>query len=134
MNDSVLFHAQCFAQLARLSVTVNELNPINRRAYWYCYSEVVREVNRRFSDPPERYSDALIHVVQALAFHGEATTDDADIPKSPSQGPMNSMQGLDTYAGRLNPVDMHVNGLAKMMSMRGGIADIEFPGLAAMLS
>lgn len=134
MNDSILFHAHCFAQLARLSVAENELKSINRRAYWYCYSEIVREVNRRFNEPSERCSDALIHVVQALAFHGDATLDDADIPRSPAQGPFNSMQGLDTYTGRLNPVNMHVNGLAKMLSMRGGITDIEFPGLAAILS
>ncbi|KAJ9609016.1 hypothetical protein H2200_006787 [Cladophialophora chaetospira] len=134
MNDSTLFHALCFAQLARSSTKVTELKPIDRRAYWYCYSEVVREVNRRFSDPSESCSDENILAVLALAFHGDATPDETDIPRSPSQGPMNSMQGLETYAGYLNPVSLHVNGLARMLSLRGGIADIEFPGLAAMLS
>ncbi|ETI28584.1 hypothetical protein G647_01034 [Cladophialophora carrionii CBS 160.54] len=134
MKDSTFFHAICFAQLARSLATETRLKPINRKAYWYCYAEVVREVNRRFNDPAERCSDETIFAVQALAFHGDATTDEADTPRSPSQGPMNSMQGLDIYAGRLNPVSMHVNGLARMLALRGGIADIELPGLAAMLS
>lgn len=136
MNDSTLFHALCFAQFARLSTKDTELKTLNQRAYWYwyCHSEVVREVNRRFNNPSERCSDESILAVLALAFHGDATTDETDMPRSPSQGPMNSMQGLDLYAGRLDPVSMHVNGLARMLSLRGGIADIEFPGLAAMLS
>ncbi|EXJ64632.1 hypothetical protein A1O7_00969 [Cladophialophora yegresii CBS 114405] len=134
MKDSTFFHALCFAQLARSSATEAGLKPINRKAYWYCYAEVVREVNRRFNDPVEQCSDETIFAVQALAFHGDATTDEADTPRSPSQGPMNSMQGLDIYAGRLNSVGMHVKGLARMLALRGGIADIEFPGLAAMLS
>ncbi|KIW72873.1 hypothetical protein PV04_01035 [Phialophora macrospora] len=134
MRDSTFFHAQSFAQLARSSATEAGLKPINQKAYWYCYSEVVREVNRRFNDPAERCSDESIVAVQALAFHGGATVDDADVPRSPSQGPMNSMQGLDLYAGRLNPVGMHLDGLARMLALRGGIGNIEAPGLAAMLS
>jgi hypothetical protein len=134
MGDSTLFHASFFAQLARMSTVETEFKPIHRRAYWYCYSVVVQEINRRFNNPAQRCSDESIHAVQALAFHGEKVTPDADTPRSPTQGPMNSMQGLDIYAGRLNPVNMHVNGLGRMVAMRGGVGDIKFPGLGAMLS
>lgn len=47
---------------------------------------------------------------------------------------MNAMQGLDIYGGHLGTVPMHIEGLAKMLSMRGGIENIQFPGLAAMIS
>ncbi|OQV03894.1 hypothetical protein CLAIMM_08873 isoform 3 [Cladophialophora immunda] len=135
MSDSILFHALCFSQLARLSVTeASGLNPISQRARWYCYSVVVGEVNRRFNNVSTRCSDESILAVQALAFHGDRTAHDSEPPGSLSQGPMSALQGLDLYAGRLDPVNMHVHGLAKMLAMRGGIEEIRFPGLAAMLS
>ena len=134
MSDSTVFHALSFSQLARSSVTEDDLKPINRKAYWYCYSEIVREVNRRFSDVSLRCSDETILAVLTLAFHGEISKYETDITKSPAQGPMNAMQGLDLYSSRLDPVNMHVDGLAKMLALRGDISNIEFPGLAAMLS
>ncbi|EXJ70310.1 uncharacterized protein A1O5_06378 [Cladophialophora psammophila CBS 110553] len=135
MSDSTLFHALCFGQLARLSATEpSGLKPVSRKAHWYCYSEVVREVNRRFNNASTRCSDESILAVQALAFHGDKAEDDREPPRSPSQGPLNAMQGLDIYAGRLDPVNIHVLGLARMLSMRGGIDEIKVPGLAAMLS
>ncbi|KAH0840887.1 hypothetical protein FOPE_06204 [Fonsecaea pedrosoi] len=135
MSNSILFHALCFSQLARLSVTeASGLDPVSQRVKWYCYSLVVREVNRRFNNVSSRCSDESILAVQALAFHGDKAADDSEQPRVPAQGPMNAMQGLDIYAGRLDPVNMHVHGLAKMLAMRGGIDDMEIPGLAAMLS
>jgi len=47
---------------------------------------------------------------------------------------MNAMQGLDVYGGRLDTVPMHTEGLARMLSIRGGLDKIQFPGLAAMIS
>ncbi|OAP57589.1 hypothetical protein AYL99_08327 [Fonsecaea erecta] len=136
MNNSVLFHALCYSQLARLSVTeASGLNPVSQRAKWYCYSMVVVEVNRRFNNVSTRCSDESILAVLALAFHGVRSTPGSEqAPRSPSQGPLNSMQGLDLYSGRLDPVHMHVHGLAKMLAMRGGVDEIRAPGLAAMLS
>lgn len=136
MKNSLLFHVFCFAQLARLATPDWErLNPVNRKAYWYCHTETVQEVNRRFNESSTtQLSDETILAIMGLAFSGNPTTGETDYSRSPSQGPMNSMQGLDVYAGQLNSVTMHVNGLTRMLSMRGGIGDIEFPGLQAMLS
>jgi hypothetical protein len=134
MSDSTLFHSALFAQLARLSTTEKGLSPLQRKTYWYCYTEVVREINKRFNEPAHRYSDASLHIVQALAFHGPSEPHDADEYGSPSQGPLQSMQALDIYTGPLQPVIMHQRGLARMVSLRGGLGAIEFPGMAAILS
>ncbi|KAK5044763.1 hypothetical protein LTR84_010537 [Exophiala bonariae] len=134
MNDDVLFHMLCFSYLARASTTKHGLNPINQRAYGYCYSELVRGLNRRLNNLETRYSDEILFAVQTLAFHGRAVEDDTDKPQSPSQGPLNSMQLLDIYAGRLDAVDVHLKALSKIVSMKGGLSEIKFPGLAAMLS
>lgn len=135
MNSSLLFHVLLFSQLARLAAPKLEgLSAVNRKAYWYCYAEVVQEMNRRLNDPSTRVSDESLLAIMGLAYSGNPTTGETDYSRSPSQGPMNSMQGLDVYAGQLNSVTMHVNGLTRMLSMRGGIGDIEFPGLQAMLS
>lgn len=47
---------------------------------------------------------------------------------------MNALQGLDIYTGYIDAVHMHVAGLQKMLAIRGGLGDIQFPGLAAMIS
>lgn len=44
------------------------------------------------------------------------------------------MQLLDAYAGRLDPVSIHLKALSKIVSMKGGLGAIKLPGLAAMLS
>jgi hypothetical protein len=134
MVDSNLFHILCFSHLARPSATNHASSTIYQRAYWYCYSEVIREVNRRFSDPSTRYSDENLFAVMTLAFHGSATEVETCTPRSPSQGPLTSMQLLDIYTGRLDPVDIHLRALNTMLTFRGGLGDIKFPGLAAMLS
>ena len=47
---------------------------------------------------------------------------------------MNTLQGIDIYGGRLDTVKIHNDGLAKMVSIRGGLNNVEFLGLAAMIS
>ena len=130
----MLFHAILYTEFARLSITEIGRKTMNQRAQWLCYSEVVREINRRFDKSSTRCSDENILAVVALAFHGEVTEADNELPRWPSQGPLDTLQGLNVSGGRLDTVEVHLDGLLKMLSIRGGIDRIEFPGLAAMLS
>ena len=134
-NNSLVFHALCLSQLSRLKGVGAGMTAIDRKAYWFCYSEVVRGVNERFNDASTRCQDDTLFAIIVLAF-GEVANDDPDLytPRSPAQGPMNAMQGLDLYSGRFKPVSVHVNGLLRMLSLRGGINELHFPGLAAMFS
>lgn len=97
-----------------------------------CYTEVVRGINRSFEDPETRCDDENILAVLTLAFHGQSMPPQSSKP--PSQGPMNALQALDIYTGYIDTVPMHVAGLHKMLAMRGGLGEIKFPGLAAMIS
>lgn len=97
-----------------------------------CYAEVVRGVNRSFDDPITRCDDDNLLAVLTLAFHGQSIPPQSSKP--PMQGPMNAMQGLDIYTGYIDTVPMHVAGLQRMLALRGGLGNIKFPGLAAMIS
>lgn len=79
-----------------------------------------------------RCDDENILAVLTLAFHGQKLPSRSS--RIPSQGPMNALQGLDIYTGYIDAVHMHVAGLQKMLAIRGGLGDIQFPGLAAMIS
>ena len=128
----MLFHALLYAQIVRIDATKNPPKSPDSPEASICYAEIVRGINKRFDDVSTRCDDENILAVLTLAFHGR--TVDAAPTKTPSQGPMNAMQGLDIYAGRLEVVTMHAIGLGRMLAMRGGLGDIEFTGLAAMIS
>lgn len=84
MNDNVLFYMLYFSYLVRAFNIKGGLNPINQRAYCYCYSELVRGLNKRLNDLETRYSDENLFAVQTLAFYGRAAEDGTELPRSPS--------------------------------------------------
>jgi hypothetical protein len=55
------------------------------------------------------------------------------IQRSPSQGPLKSLQSLDVYSST-SFVPLHAEGLAMLIEMRGGLEMVEMKGLAAVFS
>jgi hypothetical protein len=52
---------------------------------------------------------------------------------APCQGPLRSLQGLDTYS-LMRTVPEHFDGLASLVRLRGGLEKIEMKGLGALLT
>jgi hypothetical protein len=127
-----LFHASLFGQLCRTR-TIKAL-PAGRDSpeLKFCHAVTVREVNKKFQNTSTACDDDNILAVLILAFNGQALTERPS--KSPCQGPLKVLQALDIYGGALDTVPMHVEGLAKMVSLRGGIARIKLSGLAHLIS
>jgi len=67
-----------------------------------------------------------------LSYHGDLRR--AAPVMAPSQGPLTTLQLLHIYGGRLETVQVHLQGLAKMLSLRGGLSKIQLPGLAQAIS
>lgn len=97
-----------------------------------CYTETIRGVHQKFQDNTMSCADENILSVYALAYHG------ANRPQTsaevPNQGPLKSLQLLDIYGGRLETVEVHLRGLAKMLTLRGGVGKIGLPGLSQAIS
>lgn len=134
LTNRTVFHAVLYSQLVRIGALENQPEIFESQKLSICHAEVVRGVNKSFDNPSTRCSDDTILAVLALAFHGKVMNPNPVSLKPPSQGPMNAMQCLDIFGGRLDTVPMHLMGLQRMLSIRGGLENVKFPGLAAIIS
>lgn len=129
-HDRGLFHASLYCQLTRNRVFFSTAAETPEQMQ--CYTETIRGVHQKFLDLSMRCEDANILSVYALSYHGEPRRDLPEV--SPSQGPLTTLQLLHIYGGRLQTVHMHLQGLAKMLTLRGGLSKIKLPGLAKAIS
>jgi hypothetical protein len=128
-RDRTLFHASLFCQFTRNRAFFS--TPGNTPEQVQCYTETIRGVHQKFSDNSVSCEDENILAVYALSYHGELRSAPA---AAPSQGPLTTLQLLHIYGGRLHTVNVHLQGLAKMLRLRGGLAQIKLPGLAQAIS
>lgn len=129
-RDRSLFHASLFCQLTRNQVFVT--SPTDTPEQMQCYTETIRGVQQKFEDTSMSCEDENILAVYALSYHGELRLHPP--VASPSQGPLTTLQLLHIYGGRLRTVNLHLQGLAKMLTLRGGLSQIKLPGLAQAIS
>ncbi|KAL3705026.1 hypothetical protein TMatcc_008698 [Talaromyces marneffei ATCC 18224] len=140
LQEPVLFPAFLFGPLLHKRVRylssgkpVNLLNNYEEREMRAMELELIQGVNKAITDPLRATSDAVIMSIMTLA-HGSS-----DDPQwyaehmSPFKAPLKSLQWLDTYAFfEMDPV--HTAGLLRVVSLRGGLTKIKYPGLAPVLS
>ncbi|KAI1609879.1 hypothetical protein EDD36DRAFT_453605 [Exophiala viscosa] len=129
-RDRGLFHASLFCQLTRNRVFY--ASPAESREQVQCYTETVRGVHQKFGDTTMSCEDENILAVYALSYHGDLRRSPPAV--APSQGPLTTLQLLHIYGGRLETVPVHLQGLAKMLTLRGGLSKIQLPGLAQAIS
>lgn len=129
-NDRPLFHASIFCQLTRNKVFLSP-EP-DSREHVQCYTETIRGVHQKFQDNTTSCADENILSVYSLAYHGASRPQKST--QTPNQGPLNTLQLLNVYGGRLQTVEVHLRGLAKMLTLRGGVDKIGLPGLAQAIS
>lgn len=127
-RDRSLFHASLFCQLTRNRIFVSDASASESPEQVQCYSETIRGVHQKFLDTAASCQDENILSVYALSYHGEPRGDPP--VEAPSQGPLTTLQLLHIYGGRLRTVNVHLQGLAKMLTLRGGLSKIQLPGLA----
>jgi len=129
-QDRGIFHAAFYCHFARMRAITSREDECREQVY--CYSEAIREIHRKFENPSTACVDDNILAVFALAYNGDVRRDKPS--HSPTSGPLKALQVLDIYGGRLETVHVHLQGLAKMLSIRGGLSKIRLPGLAHLIS
>ncbi len=130
LHDRTLFHASMFCQLTRNRIFLSSTPESTGQVQ--CYTETIRGVHQKFADDSKSCEDENILAVYALSYHGELRRHPP--AAAPSQGPLTTLQLLHLYGGRLHTVNVHLQGLAKMLKLRGGLSKIKLPGLAQAIS
>ncbi|KIW10775.1 hypothetical protein PV08_10074 [Exophiala spinifera] len=131
-RDRGLFHASLFCQLTRNRIFYPSAVFLESRETMQCYTETIRGVHQKFLDSSMSCEDENILSVHSLTYHGDLRRHAPAI--APSQGPLTTLQLLHVYGGRLETVQVHLQGLAKMLTLRGGLNKLKLPGLAQTIS
>lgn len=96
-------------------------------------AELVRSLSLAMQDPVEACKDINILAIVALAKTWKPQRATEAPTKVPNQGPLKSLQLLDTLAlSKIDPI--HFDGLLKIIELKGGLEKIEIPGLATIIS
>jgi len=85
-------------------------------------------------DPERACRDENILAVGGMAHYGWEHVDE-NLKKivAPSQGPLSSLQGLDTYS-ILRAVPQHLDGLESLIKLRGGLDKIQAEGITGLIN
>jgi hypothetical protein len=100
------------------------------------YVKAVKLVNQRLQDSTHVVTDDLILNVLILSEVADDTgclTERQWNKKSPFQPPLQSLQWLDVYGCKIANL-AHIQGLMKLVNLKGGLENIKLPGLAPILS
>ncbi|KAJ5929817.1 hypothetical protein N7454_006767 [Penicillium verhagenii] len=137
-SDPVLFTAFMYGSLchqrvlwANRRLSSDSYGPIQHRLLEKCETDSIILINRAVHDPSRAISDAILLSVVCMAHHAAPT--EIKIQSTPFHPPFQQLQWLDVY-GCLAPNVIHVQGLVQLLKLRGGIRNVQLPGLAATLS
>jgi hypothetical protein len=97
------------------------------------YSQIIESLNQRMRNVETQCSDSSILCVVGVTTYGPLMAKPLERTRWPSQGPLTNLNCLDTL-GRLPSVQLHINGLAQLVGMRGGIQNVKTPGMAPLIS
>ncbi|KIW34726.1 uncharacterized protein PV07_01484 [Cladophialophora immunda] len=134
MSDSGVLYAYTFSQLMR-NKHRHCLDRKAERQLLHSYSETITYVNTALSNYSTACNDSTLLAVFTLAYHSMTldSRPQPNRPRSPAQGPLNSLRLLNLYGGPLEAASMHREGLLKMIELRGGIEKFTLPGLGGLL-
>jgi hypothetical protein len=137
MSDCALFPALLSSSLSHQRIndllTDGAFLPHNRDiepTLQACYKETISAINDALRDPVRATTDATILAVLMTVEKPAFDRGREWSQESPFNGPLQGLQWLSVHSAR-EPDIAHQDGLCKIINMRGGLASIETPGVAA---
>ena len=127
---SALCHDYALRVVKNLPIPTN--NSVRRLYHMGASLRLLNEILTS-TDPVEM--DEVILAALGLAFCGvdELGLDKYRYPKSPFASPLKDAQWISVY-GRIRVEPQHAAGMLFLIKRRGGLAKVELPGLAEILS
>jgi hypothetical protein len=137
MSDPALFPALLSSSLShqrindllhgRRSLAPNQETELILQA---CYRETISAINDALRDPARATTDATILAVLMTVEKPAFGSHREWCQESPFQSTLQDLQWLSVHSAR-EPAIAHQDGLCKIINLRGGLASIEMPGVAA---
>ena len=95
-----------------------------------CYKETITALNDVLRDPARATTDGTILAVLMTVEKSEIEVHKSWSQESPFQAPLQGLQWLNVHSAR-EPNLIHQNGLCRIVQLRGGLSNIQTPGVAA---
>ncbi|KAJ5735850.1 uncharacterized protein N7483_000975 [Penicillium malachiteum] len=136
MNDRALFPALLSASLSHrvinglLSGVISSRYSDDTPHLQACYKETISALNDVLRDPSRATTDETILAVLMTVEKPEIEMHKLWSQESPFQAPLQGLQWLNVHSAR-EPNLTHQNGLCRIIQLRGGLANIQTPGVAA---
>ncbi|KAJ6022200.1 hypothetical protein N7540_007704 [Penicillium herquei] len=136
MNDRALFPALLSASLSHrvinglLSGVISSRYSDDTPHLQACYKETISALNDVLRDPARATTDQTILAVLMTVEKPEIEMHKLWSQESPFQAPLQGLQWLNVHSAR-EPNLTHQNGLCRIIKLRGGLSNIQTPGVAA---
>lgn len=133
VQSGAVFYAHAFSQMIREVASDAFTSARLKHVALTFHANAVNIIKDNMSQPSTACSDENILAVFALAQHqmigNNHQLEHKPLQHGPKQGPLRSLRLLDLYGGPIRSASMHQEGLARMLAVRGGIQELELPGL-----
>lgn len=140
MKSRTLFTSFLFASMSHQYIlwqnnpnTSGDFDPWTLRVMKTVESEAIRLVNQAIQDPAEAISDAILLSVLCLAHNKTSSSPPKRAFKIPFTAPLQHLQWIEVSASVPTNV-IHARGLMQIIRMRGGLENIDLPGLASVVT
>jgi hypothetical protein len=138
----VAFYSFCFAAFChnharqlRTGSTMDRSQNGNMRYALFCQTQALQLIRENLSDPMKMASDTTILSIMLLSSHSWDVSQETQRQTSGNtfNRPLADRQWIDVYSTFIS-ADFHAVGLLTLIDLRGGLKQIEFPKLGALLS
>lgn len=139
LESPILFAALLFSSLthkrARWLISGHTSDPFeepDEQLLALSYKDTVHLANEALRDPAQATSDTTILSVLMMIESTEAPMKRDWNRKSPFRAPLQGLQWLNIHGSRVPNLD-HQNGLSRLIKLKGGLQNIEVPGVASSI-
>lgn len=127
-----ILHTALFCQAMRAQAVRPGWAAMSGNELVLCQTEAVHAINEKLLQSLTACDDESIRIVFSLTWHGAIKEEPP--PMSPTQAPMADLQSLRLFLGMIACDPIHARGLDNMLALRGGLDNVEMPGLAFLVS
>jgi hypothetical protein len=131
-----VFYGYMFAALMRDAYLAGSDSRKKRQLAFQYYAATVEAVNNSLRRLDTACSDENILAAAMLAYHpllDEKNIQTIDVPCQ-SRGPLESLRLLHLYGSQDKRVTLHLEGVTRMVELRGGTLGLSMPGHASAVS
>ncbi|KAJ9663807.1 hypothetical protein H2198_000567 [Neophaeococcomyces mojaviensis] len=127
-----ILHTALYCQAKRAQAIRPGMTVLPTNELVLCQTEALHAINDKLTQSATACDDESLRIVFSLTWHGAIKQ---NMPQFvPRQAPMGNLQSLRLFMGVISCDPVHAQGLDNMIALRGGLDNLEMPGLAFLIS